>query len=100
MMMLGMTRYGGGDEVPAGDYWNLIDGERCTLREAGTLPGYATEIYYRMPAAYMLLLAPALGLAYAIFLPFVGLAMAAVVSVRLLLRRPTRETPAKEESSH
>ena len=80
--MLGMQRHAGGEMVGPGDYWNLINGERCTLTSRGTLPGAVSESYYRIPALVILGLAPALGLAYAIFLPFVGLAMGLVLVVR------------------
>ena len=69
-----MLKNTGGDRVGKGTYWNLRNGERVDIADEGTLPGSGTT-WYRMPAAAVIVAAPALGLLYAAFLPFIGIAM-------------------------
>ena len=68
-----MLRHNGGEMVGKGTYWNLSNGERIDIAEQGTLP--VGKTYYRMPAAAIIVAAPVLGLLYAAFLPFIGIAM-------------------------
>ena len=70
-----MLRHNGGDRVGKGTYWNLTNGERVDIKDEGTLPGDANKTFYKMPAAAIVVAAPALGLLYAAFLPFIGIAM-------------------------
>jgi hypothetical protein len=70
-----MLRHNGGETVGKGTYWNLGNGERIDIAEQGILPGDAKKTFYRMPAAAVLVAAPVLGLMYAAFLPFIGIAM-------------------------
>ena len=70
-----MLKHNGGDRVGKGTYWNLTNGERTDIRDEGTLPGDAKKAYYRMPAAAIIVAGPVLGLMYALFLPFIGIAM-------------------------
>jgi hypothetical protein len=72
--MIGLA-HTGGQIVGAGNYWNFTTGERVHVRDSRTLPGDAETTYYRLPPLAMLLAAPLLGLAYAMFLPFIGIAM-------------------------
>jgi len=70
-----MLKYNGGNRVGKGTYWNLTNGERIDIRDEGILPGDARKAYYRMPAAAIIVAGPVLGLMYALFLPFIGIAM-------------------------
>jgi hypothetical protein len=70
-----MLKHNGGDRVGKGTYWNLTNGERIDISVEGTLPGDAKKAYYRMPAAAIIVAGPVLGLLYAAFLPFIGIAM-------------------------
>ena len=70
-----MLKHNGGDRVGKGTYWNLTNGERIDIRDEGTLPGDVKKAYYRMPAAAIIVAGPVLGLMYAAFLPFIGIAM-------------------------
>ena len=70
-----MLRHSGGETVGKGTYWNLTNGERIDITEEGTLPGGRERHFYRMPAAAVIVAAPVLGLIYAAFLPFIGIAM-------------------------
>jgi len=71
-----MLKHNGGERVGKGTYWNLGNGERVDIQEEGVLPGNEKKTYYRMPAAAIIVAAPVLGLMYAMFLPFIGIAMA------------------------
>ena len=70
-----MLKYNGGNRVGKGTYWNLTNGERIDISDEGTLPGDVKKTYYRMPAAAIIVAGPVLGLLYAAFLPFIGIAM-------------------------
>jgi hypothetical protein len=70
-----MLRHNGGEIAGKGTYWNLTNGERIDIADEGTLPGDRNRTYYRMPAAAVIVAAPVLGLLYAAFLPFIGIAM-------------------------
>ena len=70
-----MLKHNGGERVGKGTYWNLSNGERVDIQEEGILPGSGKKTYYRMPAAAIIVAAPVLGLLYAAFLPFIGIAM-------------------------
>ncbi len=70
-----MLKHNGGDRVGKGTYWNLGNGERIDIKDEGILPGDVGKTFYKMPAAAVLVAAPVLGLLYAAFLPFIGIAM-------------------------
>lgn len=71
-----MKRHHGGTEVKAGYYWSLGKWSivPVTTKER-TLPGGPEHRYVKVPAALLLLLAPMMGAAYVMFLPFIGFAM-------------------------
>jgi hypothetical protein len=73
----------GGEKVGKGNYWNLKTGERVHIEDSGVLAGDASESYYRLSPAVILVAGPVIGLAYAAFLPFIGIAMIA----NLLLKK-------------
>ena len=70
-----MLKHNGGQMVGRGTYWNLSNGERIDIMNEGTLSGDRSRTFYRMPAAAIIVAAPVLGLVYAAFLPFIGIAM-------------------------
>ena len=72
-----MLKHNGGDRVGKGTYWNLTNGERIDISAEGTLPGDVKKTYYKMPATAVIVMAPVIGLMYAAFLPFIGIAMLA-----------------------
>ena len=72
-----MTRHQGTEQVEPGLYVNLRQLAFKPLSESGPLPGSQTDVYYRVPIVVMLLAAPLMGLAYVVFLPFIGFAMVA-----------------------
>jgi len=61
--------------VKAGTYWNLSNGNRVQMEQEGVLPGSGTTRYIKAPVAVMLMSAPVIGLLFAVFLPFIGIAM-------------------------
>jgi hypothetical protein len=65
----------GGNKVAAGTYWNLANGNRVDMEQEGALPGDGKARYIKAPVAVMLMAAPVIGLVFAIFLPFIGIAM-------------------------
>jgi hypothetical protein len=82
-----MLKHNGGDRVGKGTYWNLTNGERIDIRDEGILPGDVKKAYYRMPAAAIIVAGPVLGLMYAAFLPFIGIAMV----VKLVAQKAEQE---------
>jgi len=72
----------GGNTVAAGTYWNMANGSRIDMHVEGVLPGGKDTRYIKAPAAVMLMAAPLLGLLFAVFLPFIGIAMAVQVVAR------------------
>jgi len=73
----------GGESVGKGNYWNFSTGERVHIEKSGMLPGGASDTYYRLSPAVILVAGPVIGLAYAAFLPFIGIEMIA----ELLLKK-------------
>jgi hypothetical protein len=71
-----MLRHKGGHKVGKGTYWNFSTGERVDIADEGVLPGNGKIVYYRLPASGILIMGPVIGLIYAAFLPFIGIAMA------------------------
>ncbi len=65
----------GGHKVAAGTYWNMTNGERVDMEQEGVLPGDKHMMYIKAPSAVMLAAGPLLGLIFAVFLPFIGIAM-------------------------
>ena len=73
-----MARHQGGDKVNAGFYLNSGTWEVTTLSgKGGTLPGGKDAQFVRVPTLGALAFAPLMGAVYAIFLPFIGIALVA-----------------------
>lgn len=67
-----MKRYHGNETAAPGVYFNPREISFELLDEEGRLPGTTADAYYRVPVVAMLIVGPALGLAYAMFLPLIG----------------------------
>lgn len=78
-------RHIGGEKAEKGNYWNFRTGERVTMSEAGRLPGDEETVYYKANPLAILAAGPVLGLLYAAFLPFIGIAIIARVAVAKLM---------------
>jgi hypothetical protein len=99
--MLNTYRYKGGEVVKAGFYWNLAEWEaKIVPAEGAPLAGTADTRYLRVPLLAVLVLAPIMGLTYAMFLPFIGFAMVAMYLTGWLKRLVTPTPPAKDEAAH
>lgn len=71
-----MTRYHGNQQAKAGFYFNLTTWHVSTLSgEGGPLPGPDQARYLRLPLPVLIVVAPLMGAAFAMFLPFIGIAM-------------------------
>jgi hypothetical protein len=70
-----MFKHKAGSKVGKGTYWNFSTGERIDISSEGVLQGDRETAYYRLPATGIVVLGPILGLLYAAFLPFIGIAM-------------------------
>lgn len=90
-----MLKHRAGTKVGKGTYWNFSTGERVDISTEGVLPGGRDTVYYRLPATGIVALGPVLGLVYALFLPFIGIAMLLKVimqKVAAVVMAPTQRT--------
>jgi hypothetical protein len=70
------TKRIGGTAAKNGFYWNLGKWEMTMVpKQGGILPGGVSDRYLKVPVVALLVLAPLMGAAYAMFLPFIGFAM-------------------------
>jgi hypothetical protein len=74
-----MARHHGGEQVNAGFYLNLDSWQVNTVSgtDSAVLAGSESTRYLRVPVAGMLVFAPLMGAVFAMFLPFIGIAMVA-----------------------
>jgi len=84
-------RHIGGEKAGAGNYWNFANGERISLSSEGTLPGGRDVTYYRANPVVILVAGPILGLLYAAFLPFIGLAIVGKTLVQRMFSSSAEE---------
>ena len=97
-MTLGFSRHRGGDTVGYGFYWNQAEWEAQIISAGGgALNGNSEAKYVRLPLLALLVLAPLMGAAYAMFLPFIGFAMVAMFLAGRL-RAPIVTTPPAAEA--
>lgn len=92
-----MTTYRGGDEVKGGFYWKRgkLDAEIVPV-EGGKLPGAPDVAFVRVAWPLLLVIAPVLGGAFAMFLPFIGIAMLVAYLTGRLRKTDHRVPPAEE----
>ena len=67
--------YKGGHKVEKGTCWDTSTGERVEVEGPQTLRGNDHTIYIKAKSGLVLIAGPILGLAFAIFLPFIGIVM-------------------------
>lgn len=82
---MGRIKVNGGETVGKGHYWNLKNGHSVHLNAEGQLPGSDSDHYYKLPVIMVILAGPVIGLAYAIFLPFIGIAMTLTLLAKKLM---------------
>lgn len=96
-MALGFSKQRGGDLVKFGFYWNVARWEaQIVPAEGGQLKGSAETKYVRMPLLALLIVAPLMGAAYAMFLPFIGFVMVLMALTGRLKAGTTTPPPAEE----
>ncbi len=87
----------GGSTVKPGFYWNTKKWELVPVSDKpGKLPGEGDQSYVRVPTTVMLLLAPVMGGAFVVFMPFIGFYMLGQQLVKKGVRAlgGAHETPA------
>jgi hypothetical protein len=67
--------YHSGETVPRGAYWNVSTGELIHCDAATEVLAGDSKTYLKVHPAVLLLLGPIIGLAFVLFLPFIGFAM-------------------------
>jgi hypothetical protein len=87
-----MLKHNAGTKVGKGTYWNFSNGERIDISAEGVLPGGRDTVYYRLPATSIVALGPVIGLLYAAFLPFIGIAMLVKVILQKVATAVTAPT--------
>jgi hypothetical protein len=97
-MALGFAKRRGGEAVKFGFYWNMAEWKAQIVPAPGaTLEGDDTAKYVRLPLLVVLVMAPLMGAAYAMFLPFIGFAMVAMfLTGRLKAPKTQMDPPAAE----
>lgn len=77
-----MTRYNGNQTVPPGIYFNLKTLNFKSMDDEGQLPGPETETWRNVPVLFMLIAAPVIGGAFALFLPLIGFVLVGALMVK------------------
>jgi hypothetical protein len=90
-----MKSYRGTETVEPGLYFNLRQLAFKSIDTTGALPGNPEDVYRRVPVLALLLVGPVMGLAFVVFLPFIGFAMVGWLLARKAakLARGERTTP-------
>ena len=90
----------GGTKAPGGLYWHFGNWEIKALDgKEVTLPGSSEERYLRIPTVALLLLGPVMGLAFAMFLPFIGFALLATQIVRKAAHAFVKHAPEADTAT-
>ena len=80
-----MRRYGGGESVGKGTYWNHRTGRLVDLKEPGVLPGGRDAVFCRLPFSILFCMVLFLGAIYVILLPLILIGMGGYVVSRRVL---------------
>jgi hypothetical protein len=95
-----MKRYNGGTKVKGGYYWNLKTWEVRAVQGAhGTLPGGEGDKFVHVALPVLFVVAPVMGGAFALFLPFIGFAMT-FYGLGKRVMKAVAEEPGKLERQH
>lgn len=70
-----MKRLTAGTKVDAGYYWHMGAWEITRIESAGVLPGAAGDTYLKLPLLALFAVTPVMGVAFVMFLPFIGFAL-------------------------
>jgi hypothetical protein len=78
-----MTTYSGNSKVKSGYYFSTNSfGVEVISEDGGTLPGPATARYISVPFPMLFVIVPVVGLAFLMFLPFIGFGLLGSAIVR------------------
>jgi hypothetical protein len=78
-----MTTYNGNSQVKSGYYFSMSTlGVEVVGEEGGRLPGPASTRYFSVPFLLLFAIVPVVGLAFLMFLPFIGFALLGVAMAR------------------
>ena len=90
-----MTTHNGNSKVKGGYYFSTNSfGVEVIGEEGGTLPGPSTVRYVSVPFPLLFVLVPVVGLAFLMFLPFIGFALFAYAIVQRVTGHATRHAAA------
>jgi hypothetical protein len=89
-----MFPYHGGDTVRGGFYLNRRTWAIAVVNREGVLAGGPEDCYAKIPTLAALIVAPVAGAAFAMFLPFIGIAMVLDLVARKAWRRLRMALPA------
>jgi hypothetical protein len=96
-MAAGFRKFKGGDMVGYGFYWNVGEWEAQVVPKDGAeLKGTPAAAFVRLPLVALLVLAPLMGAAYAMFLPFIGFALLVMFLAGKLRGMFTTKPPAEQ----
>jgi hypothetical protein len=91
-----MRNFKGGETVKAGFYWNRGAWDVSVVpAEGSTLPGTPETAFLRVPWPLLLVIAPIMGGTFAMFLPFIGLAMLVQFGWKAVIHRVSRRDAAR-----
>jgi hypothetical protein len=83
-----MTTYNGNSQVKSGYYFSMSTlGVEVIGEEGGRLPGASTVTYFSIPFPLLFAVVPVVGLAFLMFLPFIGFALVGVAMARSVTGR-------------
>jgi hypothetical protein len=90
-----MTSWNGNSKVKSGYYFSTNTlGVEVIGEDGGTLPGPSTTRYVSVPFPLLFAVIPVVGLAFLIFLPFIGFALFAWAIVQRITGHVSREAGA------
>jgi hypothetical protein len=82
-----MTKLRGGTQVRKGYYFEMRRWAFCAVpRDGEPLPGTSDAVYFRAPLPLVFAIAPLMGAAFLVFLPFIGFYVVAHAALRPVAR--------------
>ena len=83
-----MTTYSGNSKVKSGYYFSTSTlAVEVVSEDGGRLPGAATTRYHSVPFPLLFAIIPVVGLAFLMFLPFIGFALLGVAMAKAVTSR-------------
>jgi len=83
-----MTTYSGNSKVKSGYYFSTSTlAVEVISEDGGTLPGASATRYFSVPFPLLFMVLPVIGLAFLMFLPFIGFALLGVAMAKAVTSR-------------